>query len=120
MRRLLERRDADPAAALAVEAFCYHARKAIGALAAVLGGIETLVFTGGIGEHAAVIRAEICRGLDHLGIALDEAGNAAGAPVIGTGRCEVRVMRTDEEREIARATCRVLGEPSPAPGRHFA
>lgn len=109
MRRLLELRAGDPAAALAVDAFCYHARKAIGALAAVLGGIETLVFTGGIGEHAAPIRAEICRGLEHLGIVLDEAGNAAGAPIISTGSCEVRVMRTDEEREIARATRRVLG-----------
>jgi acetate kinase len=90
--------------------FCYHARKAIGALAAVLGGVETLVFTGGIGERAAVIRAEICRGLDHLGIVLDDARNTAQAPIISTGSCEVRVMHTDEEREIARATRRVLDE----------
>ena len=111
MRRLLELRATDPRAALAIDAFCYHARKAIGALAAVLGGVETLVFTGGIGERAPAIRAEICQGLDHLGIALDAAGNAAGAPIISTGRCEVRVMRTDEEREIARATRDVLGLP---------
>jgi acetate kinase len=109
MRRLLALRAGDPRAQLAVELFCYHARRTIGGLAAVLGGVETLVFTGGIGEHAAAVRAEICRGLDHLGIALDEAANAAGAPVIGTGRCEVRVMRTDEERQIARETRRVLG-----------
>ncbi|HEU4726395.1 MAG TPA: hypothetical protein VFT22_00835 [Kofleriaceae bacterium] len=108
MRRLLAVRGADPRAALAVEAFCYHARKAIGALAAVLGGIDTLVFTGGIGQHAAEVRAEICSGLSHLGIALDDERNAAGAAIISTGRCEVRVMATDEEREIARATCRVL------------
>jgi acetate kinase len=108
MRQLLEQRAGDPAAALAVDAFCYHARKAIGALTAVLGGIETLVFTGGIGEHAAPVRAEICRGLAYLGIALDDAANAAGEPIISTGRCEVRVMRTDEEREIARATRRLL------------
>jgi len=108
MRQLLEQRAGDPRAALAVDVFCYHARKAIGAFAAVLGGIETLVFTGGIGEHAPAVRAEICRGLDHLGIMLDDAGNAAGAPVISTGRCEVRVMHTDEEREIVRATRRVL------------
>jgi acetate kinase len=108
MRQLLEQRTADPRAAFAVDVFCYHARKAIGAFAAVLGGIETLVFTGGIGEHAPEVRAEICAGLEHLGIALDVAGNASGAPVISRGSCEVHVMRTDEEREIARATRRVL------------
>jgi len=112
MRRLLEQRAGDPRAALAIELFCYHARKTIGAFAAVLGGIDTLVFTGGIGEHAAAIRAEICHGLGHLGIALDDAGNAAGAPIISTGSCEVRVMRTDEEREIARATRDVIDEPA--------
>jgi acetate kinase len=110
MRQLLDQRAADPRAALAIDVFCYHARKTIGAFAAALGGLETLVFTGGIGEHAAPIRAEICRGLEFLGIELDEAGNAAGAPIVSTGRCEVRVMHTDEEREIARATRRVLGE----------
>jgi acetate kinase len=109
MRRLLEQRAGDPRAALAVAVFCYQARKAIGALAAVLGGVETLVFTGGIGEHAPEVRAEICDGLEHLGIALDAVRNAAGAPVISTGSCEVRVMRTDEEREILRATRHVLG-----------
>jgi acetate kinase len=111
MQRLLAQRATDPRAALAVDAFCYHARKAIGALAAVLGGIDTLVFTGGIGEHAAPVRAEICGGLGHLGIVLDDGRNAAGAAIISTGSCEVRVMRTDEEREIARAT-RELLEPA--------
>jgi acetate kinase len=118
MQQLLARRAADPRAALAVDTFCYHARKAIGALAAVLGGLDTLVFTGGIGEHAAEIRAEICHGLAHLGIALDADRNATGAPIISpagtgssTGSCEVRVMRTDEEREIARATRHVLEAP---------
>jgi acetate kinase len=115
VRSLLARRATDPRAQLAIDAFCYHARKAIGALAAVLGGVETLVFTGGIGERAAVVRAEICCGLAHLGIVLDEARNAANEPIIsapGTGgamSCEVRVMHTDEEREIARATRSVLG-----------
>jgi acetate kinase len=125
MQRLLAQRVSDPRAALAVDAFCYHARKAIGALAAVLGGLDTLVFTGGIGEHAAEIRAEICHGLAHLGIALDADRNAAGAPIISpsgngtgssTGSCEVRVMRTDEEREIARATRRVLEIPPAGAG----
>jgi len=102
MQRLLELRATEPRAALAIDVFCYQARKSIGALAAALGGIETLVFTGGIGEHAAPIRFEICRGLDHLGITLDAGANAAGAPVIGTAHCEVHVIRTDEERMIAR------------------
>jgi acetate kinase len=111
MQRLLAERATDPRTALAIDAFCYHARKAIGALAAVLGGLDTLVFTGGIGEHAAEVRAEICHGLAHLGIALDAGRNAAGAPIISAGNCEVRVMRTDEEREIARATRCVLETP---------
>ena len=108
VRALLAARADDPRAALAIDAFCYHARKAIGGLVAVLGGIDTLVFTGGIGEHAAPVRAEICSGLDHLGIVLDDQRNTAGAPVISVGRCEVRVMTTDEEREIARGTRLVL------------
>jgi acetate kinase len=111
MRRLLDQRGRDPRAELAVELFCYHARKAIGGFAAVLGGIDTLVFTGGIGEHAAEIRTEICRDLGYLGVALDPARNAAGAAIVSAGRCEVRVMRTDEEREIARATRAVLDAP---------
>jgi acetate kinase len=102
MQQLLALRATEPRAALAIDVFCYQARKAIGALAAALGGIETLVFTGGIGEHAAPIRSEICRGLEHLGIALDDDRNAAGASNIGQGRCEVHVIPTDEERMIAR------------------
>jgi acetate kinase len=108
MQQLLELRATEPRAALAIDVFCYTARKAIGALAAALGGIETLVFTGGIGEHAAPIRFEICRGLEHLGIALDDARNFAGAPIIGQGRCEVHVIRTDEERMIARHARRLV------------
>lgn len=106
MRALLAM--SDERGALAVRVFCYHVRKAIGALAAVLGGVETLVFTGGIGEHAAPVRAEVCASLGYLGIAIDGAGNAAGAARIGTGPCEVLVMRTDEELEIARGTRAVL------------
>jgi acetate kinase len=60
------------------------------------------VFAGGIGEHALAVRLEICRGLDHLGITLDDDRNSAGAPIISKGRCEVHVVRTDEERMIAR------------------
>jgi len=114
MRRLLAERARDPRAQLAVDVFCYHARQAIGALTAVLGGIDALVFTGGIGERASAVRAEICDGLGYLGITIDEAANAASTAVISTGRCAVRVMRTDEEREIARAVRGLLGEPAPA------
>ncbi len=106
MRTLLERREQDARAAFAVDAFCYHARKHVGALAAALGGLDTLVFTGGIGEKAASIRAEICHGLEHLGVELDGAANAAHAAVIsapGAG-CVVRVVRTDEDLVIARHT----------------
>ena len=103
MRRLLENRDRHDDARLAIEMFCYQIRKSIGALAAVLGGIEMLVFTGGIGEHAAAIRAEICAGLQHLGILLDERANQQNAKRISsvTAKCDVRVMDTDEDREIA-------------------
>ncbi|MEK7155457.1 MAG: hypothetical protein AAB734_01110, partial [Patescibacteria group bacterium] len=71
MKVLLERRDNAPSAALAVELFCYQARKTIGALAATLGGLDTLVFTGGIGERAVPVRTEICQGLEFLGAQLD-------------------------------------------------
>jgi acetate kinase len=108
MQRLLELRATEPRAALAVDVFCYQARKSIGALAAALGGIETLVFAGGIGEHALAVRFEICRGLDHLGITLDDGRNSAGAPIISKGRCEVHVIRTDEERMIARHARRLV------------
>ncbi len=111
MEQLLEQRATDARAALAVEVFCYQARKWIGAFAAALGGIETLVFTGGIGEHSAVVREEICRGLEHLGVAIDGARNTGGERIISTAesRCAVHVVRTDEERMIARHTRRVLG-----------
>jgi acetate kinase len=106
MRTLLERREQDPRAALTVDAFNYQARKHVGALAAVLGGLDTLVFTGGIGEKAAAIRSGICDGLGHLGIELDDAANAAHAAVISAPGCDcvVRVEPTDEDLVIARHT----------------
>jgi acetate kinase len=106
MHALLERREQDRRAALAVDAFCYQARKHVGALATVLGGLDTLVFTGGIGERAAAVRAGICGGLEHLGVELDHAANAADAAVISvpSSACVVRVERTDEDRVIARHT----------------
>ena len=110
MRTLLDQRATDPRAALAVEIFCYQARKWIGALAAALGGLDTLVFTGGIGEHAPAVRREICRGLAHLGVTPDEARAGAAEPIVGrTAGCEVHVVATDEERMIARRTRSALG-----------
>jgi acetate kinase len=106
MKVLLEKRKTEPAAVLAVQMFCYQARKFIGAFAAALGGLDTLVFTGGIGEHAAEVRGEICSGLQYLGVALDGAANNRNAEVISaTGsRCMVRVVATDEDLMIARHT----------------
>lgn len=111
VKELLERRGRDPRAALALAMFVYSAKKWIGALAAVLGGLDTLVFTGGVGENAAPIRGEICAGLGHLGVTIDEAANARGADVVSTAgsRCAVRIVPADEERVIARHTRRVLG-----------
>lgn len=90
--------------------FCYQARKGVGAFAAVLGGLDTLVFAGGIGEHAAEVRARICAGLEFLGIELDAARNAAHAGVISSvgSRVTVRVIPTDEECMIARTVGRLM------------
>lgn len=112
MRDLIGRQASDIRAAEAVELFCYQTRKWIGAFAAVLGGLETLVFSGGIGENAAEVRARICSGLGFLGIELDQARNAGNSPVISAeaSPSTVRVIRTDEELMIARAVCRLLGD----------
>jgi len=111
MRDLLARERGDVRAAEAVALFCYQAKKWIGAYAAALGGLDTLVFAGGIGENAAPVRARICDGLQFLGIALREERNARNAPVISSdaGRVTVRVMRTDEESVIAGLTIGALG-----------
>jgi acetate kinase len=110
MRDLLESESQDVRAAEAVELFCYHARKWIGSYAAVLGGLDTLVFAGGIGENAPLIRARICAGLEFLGIEIEESQNAANGGVISVaaGRVTVRVIHTDEEQMIAQTVCRVL------------
>ncbi len=109
MQELLALRVSDPRATLAIDVFCYQARKRIGALAAALGGLDTVVFTGGIGARAPVVRRAICDGLAHLGIALDDAPNEGNEPVISQqgAACTVRVLATDEERMIARHTRRV-------------
>jgi acetate kinase len=111
MRELLAQEAGDVRAAEAVALFCYQAKKWIGAYAAALGGLDTLVFAGGIGENAPPVRARICEGLGFLGIELDETRNAKNAAVISTdaSRATVRVIRTDEELMIARSVCRALG-----------
>ncbi len=112
VRDLLARRVSDPRACDAFLIFCYQARKWIGALAAALGGIDTLVFAGGIGENSVETRAAICQGLAHLDIALDAARNATGQGMISAqeSRCQVWVIHTDEELMIARDVERLLDE----------
>ena len=111
MRDLLECETYDVRAAEAVTLFCFQVKKWIGAFAAALGGLDTLVFSGGIGENAPTVRARICDGLGFLGIELEEERNAANEGVISAAasRVAVRVIRTDEERMIAKTVCRVLG-----------
>ena len=113
MRDLIGSEATDLRAAEAVELFCYQVKKWIGAYAAALGGLDTLVFAGGIGENAPSVRARICEGLQFLGIEIEEARNAANASVISSraGRVAIRVMHTDEEVMIARSVCRVLNLP---------
>ena len=111
MRDLLKREVDDPRAAEAVALFCYQIRKWTGAFAAALGGLDTLVFAGGIGENSPVVRMRICAELGFLGIELDPARNEGNAELISAhgARVKVRVMRTNEELVIARSVCRVLG-----------
>jgi acetate kinase len=110
MRDLLAREGEDPRAAEAIGLFCYQARKHLGGLVAVLGGLDTLVFTGGIGEHAAPIRERISAGFDFLDLGVDPDRNREHAPVISRAgsRVTVRVMRTDEERVILGHTARLI------------
>jgi acetate kinase len=110
VRDLLEREAHDERAAEALALFCYQAKKWLGAYAAVLGGLDLLVFAGGIGENSAALRARICAGLEFLGIELDPAANARAVPLISAerSRVRVRVMHTDEERMVAEHTLRVL------------
>jgi acetate kinase len=110
MRDLLARESQDVRALEAVALFCYQVKKCIGGFAATLGGLDTLVFAGGIGEQSATVRARICDGMGFLGVELDSARNAVHEPVISaaTGRVVVRVIPTDEERMMAQMVCRLL------------
>jgi len=113
MRTLLARRDGDAEAALAVEIFVYQLQKFIGAYAAALGGLDSLVFAGGIGERSAPIRHEVCRDLEPFGIRLAPARNEADTDIISApeSACVVRIVRTNEELMIARHTAAMLRRP---------
>jgi len=111
MRDLLARESTDERAAEAIGLFCYQAKKWIGAFAAALGGLDTLVFSAGIGENSPAVRSRMCSGLDHLGVQLDETRNAAAAPAVisaDSSRVAVHVIPTDEEQMIARDVRRLL------------
>jgi len=121
MRDLLRQEATDARAADAVSLFCYQAKKWIGSFAAALGGLDTLVFAGGIGENAPRIRMRICEGLEFLGIDLHRVRNDETAQVISTaaGRVTVRVIRTNEELMIARSVLRSRSAlPTDATKRH--
>jgi acetate kinase len=110
MRELLTLRDSDSRAFEAVEFFCYQAQKWIGSYFVVLGGLDTIVFSGGIGEHAPEVRSQICGGLGCIGIELDEIKNMNNEPVISTtaSRVCVRVIKTNEELMIAQMVCQIM------------
>ncbi len=113
MRVLLENQDSDHRAAEAIDLFCYQTKKWIGAYIAVLGGLDTLVFSGGIGEHAPEIRSRICEDLQFLGIELDEKRNINNEVTISSNKSKViiHVIKTNEELMIARLSCHVLNIP---------
>ncbi len=110
MRELMNDEYTDTRAAEAIELFCYQTKKWIGSFAGVLGGLDTLVFSGGIGEHSPEVRSKICDGLEFLGIELDEIKNMNNEPVISTeiSNVQVRVVKTNEELMIAKMVCDVL------------
>jgi len=110
MRDLLQSQDEQ--AVLAVEIFCYRAAKAVGALAVALGGLEQIMFSGGIGEHSAVVRARIAALLQGMGIAIDGGANDVHAPIISSSRSavELRVIAVDEGRQIARETIGMIAD----------
>ncbi|MEI9863079.1 MAG: acetate/propionate family kinase [Limisphaerales bacterium] len=110
MRDLEKSQSTDIRAAEAIALFCYQVKKCIGAFAAAANGLDTLIFSGGIGEHGSETRARICDGLNFLGIELDASQNAANAAIISTAasRVTVRVIRTDEEWMIAQTVCELL------------
>lgn len=115
VRDLLAREADDRCAAEAIALFCYRITKAIGAFAAALGGLDTLVFAGGIGENAGVIRERVCENLGFFGIMLDSGLNARNAPLISTGAVAVRVIPTDEEAVVVDAVRQILNHKDAIP-----
>jgi acetate kinase len=114
MRDLLAREASDEACRLAVAIYCYQIKKQIGAYAAALGGLDALVFSGGIGEHAPAVRRRICNGLAFLGVDIDDRLNDADAPLVSTSasRVAIHVIPTDEELVIAQAAYQAIdGRP---------
>ncbi len=114
MRELMEVEDTNGYAKDAIELFCYQTKKWIGSFAAVLGGLDTLVFSGGIGEHSPEVRSKICDSLEFLGIELDEIKNMNNEAIISTEKSKVtvRVIKTNEELMIARLVNDILNNKS--------
>ncbi len=110
MQELLKLKDSDSRAAEAIQLFCYQTKKWIGSYAAVLGGLDTLIFSGGIGEHVAEVRKLVCSGLDFLGIEIDTMKNEKNEAIISctASKVSVHVIKTNEELMIARSVCNVL------------
>lgn len=108
MSDLLAKEKTEPSARLAIEVFCYQARKFIGSLSAALGGLDTLIFTAGIGENAPEVRERIIQGMGFLGLEVDADKNRNNSPVISKGPVQIRVMRTNEELMLARQTWRII------------
>ena len=119
VRILLDKIPKDDRAEEALDLFCYRVKKYIGAYAAVLGGLDVLVFAGGIGEHAPVIRKRICDGLDFLGLRWDASCNEANAALISSpeSRVKVRVIKTNEDQMIVRHVVSALGWTYASPSR---
>ncbi len=112
VKTLLDARAANVDAAMAIEMFCYQIRKSVGALGAALGGLDMLIFTGGVGEHAAAVRAEVCDGLAYLGLAIDPRRNDSSDDTISSAgsKCRVRIIPTNENLMVARHTARLVFE----------
>ncbi len=110
IRELMKIEDIDERAAEAIELFCYQTKKWVGSFAAALGGLDVLVFSGGIGEHSPEVRSKICDGLEFIGIEIDEIQNMNNEPVISTekSKVKVRVIKTNEELMIAKLVCDIL------------
>jgi acetate kinase len=113
MRELIAARDNEPRTRLAVDVFCHRARKYLGAYLAVLGGAEAVIFSGGIGENAPLVREKICAAMEWCGLKLDPSANATVMGADGRisapdSTLDAWVIHTDEEKIIARETARVL------------